>query len=72
MLLAGEMELGARRVVMELPGPVTIGNIEVGIGDEGSDLMSDFVGVDSLREARRQRVVSIKPLDKLTVGMSEA
>ena len=64
MLLAGEMELGARRVVMELPGPVTVGNIEVGIGGEGSDLMSDFVGVDC--------VVSIKPLDKFTVGMGEA
>ena len=64
MLLAGEMELGARRVVMELPGPVTVGNIKVGIGGEGSNLMSDFVGVD--------RIVGIKPLDKLTVGMSEA
>ena len=55
MLLASEMELGARRVVMELPGPVAVDNIEVGIGIEGSDLMSDFIGVD--------RVVSIKPLD---------
>lgn len=64
MLLAGEVELGARRAVMELPGPVTVGNIEVGIGGEGSDLMSDFVGVD--------HIVSIKPLDKLTVGMDEA
>ena len=64
MLLAGEMDLGARRVVMELPGPVTVGNIEVGIGGEGSDLMSDLIGVD--------RVVSIKPLNKLTVGIGKA
>ncbi len=64
MLLAGEVELGARRAVMELPGPVTVGNIEVGIGGEGNDLMSDFVGVN--------RIVSIKPLDKLTVGMGKA
>ena len=64
MLLAGEVELGAGRVVMELPGPVTIGNIEVGIGGEGSDLLGDFVGVYC--------VVSIKPLDKFTVGMGEA
>ena len=64
MLLAGEVELGDRRVVMELPGPITVGDVEVRIGGEGSDLMSDFVGVN--------RVVSIKPLDELTVGMGEA
>ena len=64
MLLAGEMESGARRVVMELPGPITVSNIKVGIGGEGGNLMSDFVGVD--------RVVSIKPLDKLTISMGEA
>ena len=64
MLLAGEVELGAGRVVMELPGPVAVGNIKVGFGSEGGNLIGDFVGID--------RVVSIEPLDKLTVGMGEA